>query len=126
MKLLPIITAAAVAASCGFANAQATNFSVTPGDAKSLSGSGTDVRDYRAATQRHAMEQRRMNGWGATGYYAPGYNAFGAGVGPLAFGVGAPYGVGIGVGAWPEYSYRAEYDQWNWPHAGFYGPAHRY
>ena len=81
--LLPVMTAAAFAASCGFANAQATNYSITPGDAPSLSSS--DTRDYRTEAQRRAMERRHVQpgnwndpAWLSMGYAEPGWNSYGA------------------------------------------------
>jgi hypothetical protein len=119
MKLLSLMTAAALVAGTGLASAQATNFSLTPGDAKSLSGSGTDVRDWRTVEQRRMMERSGNQGpyaagmhmgWNAPGYAygSPGYdrhghrqgwNAYGAGVqvGPVGVGAG-PYGAGVGIG----------------------------
>jgi hypothetical protein len=112
MRLLSVTAAALLAASCGLANAQATNMSRSPGDARSLSNSDTDTRDYR--TYRRGARQYYRSGWNE-----PGWNSYGAGVQ-----IG-PFGVGIGVGASPEYNYGWP-DYRYGPSADFYGPPHRY
>jgi hypothetical protein len=96
MKFLSL-TAAAFIMSCGFANAQATNLSRTPGDA--MSRGNSDMRDYRS-DRRRAMRQNRRHYRGyayrsGRGYaYRPSYNAYGYNphwsgvqVGPFGFGV---------------------------------------
>jgi hypothetical protein len=104
MRLLPITTAALLGASCAVANAQATNFSRSPGDAPALSGA-SDVPPYRAYYPRRAVVYQPAYGgayaysgprpyyarYGAPyGYWGNGWNAYGAGVqiGPVGFGVG--------------------------------------
>jgi hypothetical protein len=122
MKLLPIVTAAALLAGTGLAGAQATNFSIAPGNAKALSGSGTDFRDWRVVQQRRMMERNPHYGMHESWWNYPandryahgsGWNAYGSGVGvqvgpvgvgagPYGAGVGiGPFGVGVGTGAWP-------------------------
>jgi hypothetical protein len=107
MRLLSLATGAALIAGCGFANAQATNYSLTPGDAPTLSNS--DSFDYRTMAQRRALERRGVMpgnwndpAWMSYGYNS-GWNSFGAGVqiGPVGVGIGDPwYGYG------PRYAYR--------------------
>lgn len=133
MRFLPLVTAAALLAGTGLANAQATNFSVTPGDAKSLSGSGTDVRDWREVEQRRAMEGNRSfgmhqswsqpgyNSFGMQGWSQPGWNSFGSSGGPYAYndgwnafgsGVGVqvgPFGAGVGFNDWNSRHYDHRY-----------------
>jgi hypothetical protein len=88
MRLLSVMAGAALIASCGLANAQATNFSPTPGDAMTLGNS--DVRDYRSEAKRRAMESRHWHqhqhrGWNS---YGAGWNGAGVQIGPLGFGIG--------------------------------------
>jgi hypothetical protein len=112
MRLLSATTMTAVllAASCGFANAQATKFSRDPAEARTMGDSDTRTY-YRGARPYY------RSGWNDYGYYEPGWNSYGAGVR-----IG-PFGAGVGVGAWPEYNYRSDY--YYGPRGEFYGPPHR-
>ena len=73
MRTVSILTAAALglAASVSLANAQATNFSPTPGDARAYYGGG-DVPGQR---WRHSRARAH---WYGPGYYHPGYAHYGS------------------------------------------------
>lgn len=62
MRILPILTAAAIGivASYGLANAQATNTAPTPGTAKTLSGTGSDVNANQQTMSKKTMGHKAM------------------------------------------------------------------
>jgi hypothetical protein len=92
MRTLSILTAAALglAASVSVANAQATNFARSSGDARAYYGGG-DVPGYR---WRHSRAMARSHwGWSAPGYYyGPRYGYYGRteGIPPALYHAGDP------------------------------------
>src|SRR5688500_4494950 len=80
------LAALGLAASVSLANAQATNFSRTPGDAPALYGS-SDAR-YHRGWHRRAMAPRYRMHWSHPGYYA--YGSYG---GPYRYYYGRTEGI---------------------------------